>query len=223
MMETNQLGLNLIKSFEGCHLTAYKLSGEKYYTIGYGHSFDNSVQAGTTWTQTQADNMLKQDLKQYEKYVNDIALSRFNLNENQFSALVSYCYNRGPGGLRQLINNSNSVNSIGDNITVFWGSAILYYNGLMRRRRAEQALFKTPVPQLAPKHVKKSPGEYTVGTVILVSSYYKSRNHGIEKAIIKKRKCKIIKIYPTSKNPYQLGTMRSLKKFGYCNYGDIVW
>ena len=29
--------IEYIKSKEGCRLTAYKLSGEDYYTIGYGH------------------------------------------------------------------------------------------------------------------------------------------------------------------------------------------
>ena len=32
-------GLGLIKSFEGCRLTAYKaVPTEKYYTIGWGHN-----------------------------------------------------------------------------------------------------------------------------------------------------------------------------------------
>ena len=219
-MVTNELGLKLIKSFEGCHLTAYKLSGERYYTIGYGHSFDNNIKAGTTWTQAQADNALRQDLKTFENYVTNIACSKFKLNENQFSALVSYCYNRGPGGLRQLISNSPTIQDVAKNITIFWGSAITYYNGLMRRRKAEQELFNTPVKNT---HVKKNPNEYKVGTTIIVSSYYKSKSDPIEKAIIKRLKCKITKIYPNDRNPYQIGSVHSSKKYGYCNYGDIMW
>lgn len=38
MKQISVNGLNLIKSFEGCRLKAYKaLATEKYYTIGYGH------------------------------------------------------------------------------------------------------------------------------------------------------------------------------------------
>ena len=37
-MKISSNGLNLLKRFEGCRLTAYKcFSHEKYYTIGYGH------------------------------------------------------------------------------------------------------------------------------------------------------------------------------------------
>ena len=37
-MKTSTAGINLIKQFEGCRLTAYKpVPTEKYWTIGYGH------------------------------------------------------------------------------------------------------------------------------------------------------------------------------------------
>ncbi|SFA87195.1 Phage-related lysozyme (muramidase), GH24 family [Acetitomaculum ruminis DSM 5522] len=144
-MRTNTAGINLIKSFEGCTLTAYKLAGEQYYTIGYGHSFDKSITAGTRWTEKQAENALIADLVKFENYVTNIALVKFpNLNSNQFSALVSYCYNRGAGGLRQLITNSYNINSLSQNIVKFWGSATRYRTGLVRRRTAEQKLFNTP-------------------------------------------------------------------------------
>lgn len=143
---TNEAGLKLIKSFEGCHLKAYKLAGESYYTIGYGHSFDNAINANTVWTQEQADAQLCKDLKKYEQYViNGAKQHGFTFNDNQFSALVSYCYNRGAGGLKQLLTNSKNIAHVGVNIPIYWGSAVLYKNGLVRRRVAEQALFNTPV------------------------------------------------------------------------------
>jgi GH24 family phage-related lysozyme (muramidase) len=38
-MNISQVGINLIKSFEGLELTSYKVDGakEEYFTIGYGH------------------------------------------------------------------------------------------------------------------------------------------------------------------------------------------
>ena len=37
-MNVSENGLNIIRKYEGCRLTAYKaVSTEKYYTIGYGH------------------------------------------------------------------------------------------------------------------------------------------------------------------------------------------
>ena len=51
-------GLNFIKSFEGCKLTAYKcVPTEKYYTIGYGH-YGSDVKAGMTITLKRAEELL---------------------------------------------------------------------------------------------------------------------------------------------------------------------
>lgn len=143
---TNTDGLNLIKSFEGFRGNAYMLEGEHYYTIGYGHSFDNSITASTVWTEAQALEALKHDLAKFEQYVTAAAQKHnFTFNDNQFSALVSYCYNRGPGGLEQLLSNSKTVAEVGTNIVVYWGSAVRYKDGLVRRRNAEKVLFMKPV------------------------------------------------------------------------------
>ena len=151
-MKINKEGLELIKSFEGCRLVAYddlqpskkitNISQVKgTLTIGYGHTA--GVYVGQVISQEQADNMLKSDMKKYEKYVtNNVKLT---LNSNQFSALVSFCYNSGVGNLRTLVKNRNA-SQIAD--------AILSYNkakdktgkyivlaGLVRRRNAERELF----------------------------------------------------------------------------------
>ena len=56
-LKTGQAGLNLIKQFEGCRLTAYKCPAG-VLTIGYGHTA--GVKAGQTITQEQTD-MLAED------------------------------------------------------------------------------------------------------------------------------------------------------------------
>ena len=54
-------GLNLIKSFESCKLTAYKcLPTEKYYTIGYGH-YGSDVTAGMKITKEKAEELTSQE------------------------------------------------------------------------------------------------------------------------------------------------------------------
>lgn len=141
-MKCNTAGLNLIKTYEGCELTAYKLKGETRYTIGYGHS-DSKVKKGQKITQAQADALLLKDLEKFEKYVEKH--TKFNLNENQFSALVSYTYNRGYKGFTQLMNNTNKVSELSDNILKYWGSNVNYKASLIRRRYAEKALFNTNV------------------------------------------------------------------------------
>lgn len=98
----SQVGINLIKSFEGCRLKAYKpVPTEEYWTIGWGH-YGPDIKAGMTMTQAQADSMLVADLAKYEAYVNNPAYVPVTaqLNQNQFDALVSFCYNCGSGSLK---------------------------------------------------------------------------------------------------------------------------
>lgn len=142
-MKTNDAGVDLLKRFEGCILKAYKLPGESYFTIGYGHSYDTSINKDTVWTKAKAEEVLRQDLARFERYVEADAPAY--LNENQFAALVSYTYNRGRGGLRQLIAACNSLADYPDKMVELWGSATRYKDGLIRRRKAERDLWLTPV------------------------------------------------------------------------------
>ena len=99
-MKISQNGINLIKQFEGCRLTAYKpVPTEKYYTIGYGH-YGADVAPGMKITQAQADAFLLSDLQKFENAVNATGLK---LNQNQFDALVSFTYNCGAGNLKKLV------------------------------------------------------------------------------------------------------------------------
>ena len=134
-MKINNEGLALIKSFEGCRLVAYKCPAG-VWTIGYGHTA--GVCEGQVITQAQADNMLKSDMKKYEKYVTDNV--KIPLNENQFSALVSFCYNCGVGNLRTLVKNRNAQ-QIADAMILYNKASGKVLAGLVRRREAERKLF----------------------------------------------------------------------------------
>lgn len=137
----NKEGLALLKSLEGCRLTAYKLSNEKYYTIGYGH-YGADVKKGQTITQAEAEALFLKDLEKFEKHVDNVAVKKFGaLTPNQHAALTSYCYNRGLGGLRELINNSSTIEDVARNFPIYWGSNVTYKNALINRRKKEQALF----------------------------------------------------------------------------------
>lgn len=140
-MQTSQNGISLIKRFEGCRLTAYKpVPTEKMYTIGWGHY---GVSAGTKWTQQQADAQLIKDLVKYENYVNNLNRP---FNQNEFDALVAFCYNCGAGSLQTLCKNRTNAQI---------ANALLLYNkaggkvlaGLTRRRQTEKDLFLKPVTQ----------------------------------------------------------------------------
>lgn len=137
-MKINEAGLKLIKTYEGCRLTAYKaVPTEKYYTIGWGH-YGADVSKDEKWTQKQADEQLKKDLVKYENYVTKYV--KIKLNENQFSALVSFCYNCGVGNLKKLVEGRNAK-QIAAAIPQYNKSGGKVLTGLIRRRNAEVKLF----------------------------------------------------------------------------------
>lgn len=140
-------GLALIKKFEGCRLTAYKaVSTEKYWTIGWGH-YGSDVKQGQTITQAQADAFLKSDCSSAEKSVN--SYSKYNWNQNQFDALVSFTFNCGSGNLKTLLNNGQrTITEISAKITAYNKSGGKVLQGLVNRRAAEKELFDKSISSI---------------------------------------------------------------------------
>ena len=135
-MKTSQNGLNLIKKYEGLRLTAYKpVATEKYWTIGYGH-YSKDVTEGMAITEAQAEEFLKQDLSIAEDAVTHIG----TWTQNQFDALVSFTFNCGVANLVKLVTNrTNDV--IAKKIILYNKAGGKVLNGLVKRRKEEQALF----------------------------------------------------------------------------------
>lgn len=136
---TSQRGIDLITSFEGCELTAYWDQYGKVWTIGYGHT-GSDVYQGLTITKAQAQNLLRKDLQQFEKYVNNKNYVSADINQNQFDALVSFAYNCGPRNLKELCY-GKSISQIANEITLYNKSGGVVLAGLVRRRAAEKDLF----------------------------------------------------------------------------------
>ena len=69
-------GLELVKEFEGCYLTAYKdIVG--VWTIGYGHTGKvdgKAISKGMIITQAKANSLLKADLQAHANYVDNKTL-----------------------------------------------------------------------------------------------------------------------------------------------------
>jgi GH24 family phage-related lysozyme (muramidase) len=138
----SKAGLALIKNFEGCRLTAYKpVPTEQYWTIGWGH-YGPDVKPKSVITQAQADAMLVNDMAEYEAYVNNPAYVPItdSLNQNQFDALVSFCYNCGAGNLCSLCK-GRTVAQIAASIGKYDKAGGRVLAGLTRRRVAELALY----------------------------------------------------------------------------------
>lgn len=140
-MNISNRGLDLIKSFEGCMLTAYKpVQTEQDYTIGWGH-YGSDVYAGMVITQAQADQFLFEDVQRFVNAVNQYQ-SRFNFNQNEYDALVSFTYNCGEGSLQAVMSCCNTKQEIAEECKLYNKSSDgQVLAGLVRRREEEYKLF----------------------------------------------------------------------------------
>ena len=142
-MKTSQKGIELIKQFEGCKLKSYKCPAN-VWTIGYGSTYyldGSKVLMGQKISQVEADMLMLKLLPKYEATV--IKNIKVTLNQNQFDALVSFCWNCGSSqSLFRLVNQRATDEVIYDwliNHYIMGGGKVL--PGLVRRRRVEADLF----------------------------------------------------------------------------------
>jgi len=140
-MKTGTEGIALIKKFEGCKLKAYKCPAG-VMTIGYGNTFyenGKKVLATDSITQARAEELLLSLLPRYEKTVSNAI--RIELTQNQFDALVSFCWNCGSSNTLFAKVNAKSIDT-----NVWWESHYITgggktLKGLVLRRKAESVLF----------------------------------------------------------------------------------
>lgn len=139
-MKISQKGIDLIKGFEGCKLSAYKDS-VGIPTIGIGHT--KGVKMGMTITQEQAEEYLKKDLLVAEQALNAMGI---NFTQPQFDALCSWVFNLGVGSfasstLRKCIVAKKRDYEITDQIVRWVNAGGKPLLGLKRRRVAEANMF----------------------------------------------------------------------------------
>jgi len=143
-MKTSKNGLNIIKEFEGLRLKAYKCPAG-ILTIGYGHT--GLVEAGSKITNKEAETLLIQDVERFEKKLNDIIIKySLKLNQNQFDALISFCYNLGFGNflmstlLKKIRVNHNDP-TIEKEFQRWNKASGVVLPGLTKRRKKESLLY----------------------------------------------------------------------------------
>lgn len=140
-MKISQEGIALIKKFEGCELTAYQCSAG-VWTIGYGHT--KGIEKGMEITQQEAEDMLVEELHEYENYINDSVTAP--LSQNQFDAMVSWVYNLGPANLKAStllkVLNAGDYDGVPAQIKRWNKAGGVTLEGLIRRREAEALLFQ---------------------------------------------------------------------------------
>jgi len=147
-MKINKAGLELVKAFEGVKLAPYK-DPVGIPTIGVGATFYQDGRKVTMndlpMTEAQVTELLQFHLHTFEQGV--LSLVKVPLNSNQFSALVSFAFNCGIGGLRTstLLKKLNRLDYAGAAEEFLrWDKAKgKSLAGLTRRRKAEKELFLT--------------------------------------------------------------------------------
>ena len=146
-MRINHEGLELIKAFEGFKAKPYKCPAD-VPTIGYGATYypngDKVKMTDPPIDEWVATELLAVILEEFEGYVNSYVTS--TLNDNQFSALVSFTYNLGPANLRsstllKKVNRDPNDPSIADEFAKWVKAGGKTLKGLVRRRKAEAELY----------------------------------------------------------------------------------
>ena len=146
-MHCSEIGIELIKHFEGLRLTAYVCIGGKP-TIGYGSTYyeDGSrVNLGDVITLQQANELLMNILSQFERDLSTL-IHGIPVNQNQFDALVSFAFNIGIESLAQSTLLKKVKSDHNDTaIAVEFGRWVMAsgqrINGLAIRRRKEAELY----------------------------------------------------------------------------------
>ena len=159
MTKISKKGIDLIKKFEGCHLTAYR-DEVGVWTIGYGvTNADRSItkttiKKGLRITQATTEEWLEKALN--KKYLPIVMKydTRYGWNQNELDALVSFAYNIG--SIDQLTaKGSRSKATIADKMLEYNKAGGKVYRGLTRRREAERKLFLKPMEEKEVDDIKK--------------------------------------------------------------------
>lgn len=142
-LKINAAGLDIIKRSEGLRFEAYQSVSGRWF-IGYGHS--RTAQPGMIISEAEAEALLREDVEGAEASVKKLVTVPVNVNE--FSAMVSLCYNLGAGNFGKsavvreinLGNRQSAANAFRNHIRA--GYQVLEH--LKHRREEERTLFLTP-------------------------------------------------------------------------------
>ena len=148
-MQVNELGLALIQKCEGFRGRAYR-DAVGVWTIGFGHTSmagAPQVKQGLVVSRDKAMQILAKDVALFAEGV--AGLVTVELNDNQFSALVSFAYNVGLGNFRKssvlTAVNVSDFTAVPRRLALWTKAGGRVLPGLVKRRAAEAELFATAV------------------------------------------------------------------------------
>ena len=152
-MKLTRDGIDDIKRSEALRLKAYPDPGSKDghpWTIGRGHTSAAGAPAVTkdmTITKAEAEEIFERDLNMFAAGVRK--LIKRPLNDNQFSAFVSFAYNVGLGGFAKSsalrAANAGNFDVVPSKLALWNKNDGKVMRGLVNRRAAEGQLFLSPV------------------------------------------------------------------------------
>ena len=145
--QISQKGLNLIKRFEGIRLKPYLCpAGVPTISIGCTYYEDGTKVKMTDApiSEARATDIFLNVIKHYEQSVDSFCVD--TINQNQYDALVSFCYNVGAGSLKsstllKKVNVDPNNQSIKLEFLKWNKSEGKVLNGLTLRRNAESELY----------------------------------------------------------------------------------
>lgn len=142
-MKLSENGIYLIKRFEGFSAEPYICPAGKV-TIGYGHIVsDREKYTYPIICESEALDILLDDVCKFESAINRIC--HIHLNQNQFDALVSLCFNVGISAVKKskMLAKLNGGDYVGaaNEFDDWIHSDGRVLQGLIKRRAAEKALF----------------------------------------------------------------------------------
>lgn len=157
-MKISEAGIQLIKSFEGCHSSPYRCPAA-LWTIGYGHvlypdqarlktperaSYALKPEHNRVWDADEIDELLEADLLRFTDGVLRLCPAAAD-NQCHLDALTSYSYNCGLGSLQsstlRMKYSRCDYDAAADEFLKWNKSGGKILAGLTRRRAAERALF----------------------------------------------------------------------------------
>ncbi len=141
---TSKAGLDLIKGFEGLRRRSEPLP-KGGWIVGYGHT--RSAREGVEVTEREAEFLLRYDLQEIEQYV--AMHVHAPLNQNEFDALVSLCWNIGKDAFGEsdvlTYVNGGEMLAAAESFSAWRkariGGRLIVVDALVRRRTAEKNLF----------------------------------------------------------------------------------
>jgi GH24 family phage-related lysozyme (muramidase) len=144
MKHKYQRGIDLIKHFESLFLKAYQ-DPVGVWTIGWGHTGlkhkDGTVHKGRTITESEAEELLKHDLRSFADRVTKLV--KVKVTDDQFGALVSFDFNTGSLHKSTLLKklNAGDYDGAADEFLKWNKAGGQVLRGLTRRRKSERNLF----------------------------------------------------------------------------------